>query len=255
MSSVPLWWGSFGCNMVRILILPSGSVLLLMLATDFNLEMVENDCLRNSVLFEVLWRSPLCCPWRSPLCCPWRSALSPWGSCVFSPWRSSDWSWKEADSMLYALLVTGLLLDLDQCGLPLPFHPLDVLWDFLSPPLDCLDLHWVLKWFLLPHLWHFLPHAGHSLGGWDIPHLPHILPLLLALAYWPWPFLCLKVLILLIVVDITTPPLDLCHWKSSTVASCCLACCNNLSKVTVSLRACLQSYPLFNLKVFGHMKE
>ena len=78
-SSMLLQCGSFSCNMVRILVLPSGSVSLLMLATDFDLEMVENDCLRNSVLFEV--------PWRSPLCCPWRSALSPWRSSVFSPWR------------------------------------------------------------------------------------------------------------------------------------------------------------------------
>ena len=85
-SSMPLWCGSFSCNTVRILVLPSGSVLLLMLATDFDLEMVENDCLRNSVLFEV--------PWRSPLCCPWRSALFPWRLSVFSPWRSSEWSWK-----------------------------------------------------------------------------------------------------------------------------------------------------------------
>ena len=84
MLSMPFQCGSFSCNTVRILVLPSGSVSLLMLATDFNLEMVENDCLRNSVLFEV--------PWRSPLCCPWRSALSPWRSSVFSPWRSSEWS-------------------------------------------------------------------------------------------------------------------------------------------------------------------
>ena len=155
--------------------------------------------------------------------------------CFF--WRSG-WSWKEADSMLYALLVTWLLLNLDCWHLPLPLCPLDVLWDLLSPPPDCLDLHWVLKWFLLPHLWHFLPHAGHSWGGWDVPHLPHILPLLLvlALAWDPWPFL-VKVLILLIVVDVATPPLDLCQWKSLMVASCCFACCNSLSKVTVSFRA------------------
>ena len=80
-SSVPLRCGSFSCNTVRILVLPSGSVLLLMLATDFNLEIVENDCLRNSVLFEAPWRSPV---W--PLCYPWRSALS--------LWRLPEWSWK-----------------------------------------------------------------------------------------------------------------------------------------------------------------
>ena len=42
--------GSFICKTVRILVLPSGSVSLLMLATDFDLEMVENDFLRKSVL-------------------------------------------------------------------------------------------------------------------------------------------------------------------------------------------------------------
>ena len=145
--SMPLQCGSFSCNMVRILVLPSGSVSLLMLATDFELEMVENDCLRNSVLWS--WKEA---PWRSPLCCPWRSALSPWRSSVFSSWRLSDWSWKEADSMLYALLVTGLLLDLDWHGLPLPLCPLDMLQDFLFPPPDCLDLHWVLKWFFIATL-------------------------------------------------------------------------------------------------------
>ena len=127
-SSVPLWCGSFSCNTVRILVLPSGSVSLLMLATDFDLEIVENDCLRNSVLFEAPWRSPV---W--PFCCPWGSALS--------LWRLPEWSWKEADSMLCALLVTWLLLDLDCWCLPLPLHPLDALRDHLSPPPDCLDLH------------------------------------------------------------------------------------------------------------------
>ena len=47
--------------------------------------------------------------------------------------------------MLWALLVTNLLLDLEQCGLPLPLHPLDVLRDFLFLASDCLDLQYVLK--------------------------------------------------------------------------------------------------------------
>ena len=85
-SLMPLQCGSFNCKTVRILVLPSGSVLLLMLATDFDLEIVENDCLRNSVLLEWSWREV-----------PWRSS-------VLSPWRSSEWSWKETDSMLWALL-------------------------------------------------------------------------------------------------------------------------------------------------------
>ena len=50
MLSMPLWCGSFNCKTVRILVLLSESVLLLVLATDFDLEMVENDCLRKSVL-------------------------------------------------------------------------------------------------------------------------------------------------------------------------------------------------------------
>ena len=209
-----------------------------MLLTDFDLEIVENDCFKNSVLPWAPWRSPV---W--PLCCPWRSALS--------LWRLPEWSWKEADSMLCALLVTWLLLDLDCWCLPLFLHPLDVLWDCLSDPPDCLDLHCVLKWFLFPHLWHFLPQAGHSLGGWDVPHLPHILPLLRvwALARDPWPFL-VKVLISLIVVDITTPPLDLGRWKSLTVASCCFACCNSFSKVTVSFRALCNLTYFFTSKCF-----
>ena len=152
--------------------------------------------------------------------------------CVFSMqviWMVLKGGW------LYAVGTFGhrLALDLEWCGLPLPLRPLDVLRDFLFPAPDCLDLHHVLKWFLLPHLWHFLPLTGYSLGRWDVPHLPHILPL----ALWPWPFLCLKVLISLIVVAIATPPLNLCHWKSLTVASCCLACCSSLSKVAVSFSA------------------
>ena len=179
-SSVPLRCGSFSCNMVRILVLPSGSVSLLILATDFDLEIVENDCFKNSVLPEAPWRSLV---W--PLCCPWRSALS--------PWRLPEWSWKEADSMLcahFGHLVTSWP------GLLMFAFALMSLWMCYGTVclilLNCLDLHCILKWFLFPHLWHFLPQAGHSLGGWDVPHLPQILPLLLvrALARDPWPFSC-----------------------------------------------------------------
>ena len=88
---------------LRILVLPSGSVLLLMLATDFNLEMVENDCLINTVLPKWSWKELV--PWSFSLCFPWRSALSPWRFSLKFPWRSPlspwrSWSWKEADSML-----------------------------------------------------------------------------------------------------------------------------------------------------------
>ena len=210
---MPLWCGNFICRIVRILVLPSGSVSLLMLSMDFDLEVVENDFLTKSVLS---W-------WSQKELVPWRlSCWSPWGSAL-SPWRSSKWSWKGTDSMLWALLVTDLLLDLEWRGLPLPLCPLDVLQDFLFPAPDCLDLQHVLKWFLFPHLWHFLPHAGHSLGGWDVPHLLHVLPWL-PLVLWPWPFLCLKVLISSMVVAVATPLLDLCWLKSLMVASCCLAC-------------------------------
>ena len=83
----------------------------------------------------------------------------------------------------------------------------------------CFDLQHVLKWFLFPHLWHFLPHAGHSLSGWDMLHLPHVLPGP-PLALWPLPFLNLNVLISSMVVAIAIPPLDLCQLKSFTVISC-----------------------------------
>ena len=241
-SSMPLWCGSFICRIMRILVLPSGSVLLLMLATDFDLEMIENDFLTKSVLSWWSWKELV--PWRF-------SCWSPWGSAL-SPWRSSEWSWKEVDSMLWALLVTDLLLDLEWGGLPLPLHPLDVLRDFLFPAPDYLDLH-VLKWFLFPHLCHFLPHTGHSLGRWDIPHLLHVLPWL-PLALWPWPFLCLKVLISSMVVAIATPLLDLCWLKSLMVALCCLVCSSSLSNVTFVL-CCLWSDPLLDLKVFCCIEE
>ena len=158
-SSMLLWCGSFICRTVRILVLPSGSISLLMVATDFDLEMVENDFLIKSVLSWWYWKE--LASWRFSCWSPWGSALSPWRS-VLSPWRSSEWSWKEADSMLWALLVTNLLLDLEQCGLPLPLHPLDVLRDSLFPsswllrPTICTEVIFIatLVTFLAPH-WAF----------------------------------------------------------------------------------------------------
>ena len=66
-----------------------------------------------------------------------------------------------------------LLLDLDFNHLPLPLGCLTVLlpWHVVSYSPDepfCFDLQYVLKWFLFPHLWHFLPHTGHSLNGWEM---------------------------------------------------------------------------------------
>ena len=150
MSSALLWCGNLICNMVRILVLPSGSVSLLILATDFDLLIVENDCFKNSVL---PWA-----PWRSLVCCPWRSALSLWGL--------PEWSWKEVDSMLCALLVVWLLLDLDCWRLFLFLHPLDVLRDHLSDPprlsgptlrtkmiliptfMTLIAPHWAFSWWM-----------------------------------------------------------------------------------------------------------
>ena len=98
----------------------------------------------------------------------------------------------------------------------------------------CFDLQHVLKWFLFPHLWHFLPQAGHSLGGWDMLHLLHVLheP---PLALWPLPFLNLNVMVLSMVVAVIIQPLDLCQLKSFTVISCSLAWWKRAWYVTSSL--------------------
>ena len=71
-----------------------------------------------------------------------------------------------------ALQVLDLLLDLGLDCLALPLGCLMVLLPWGGPLLShgpfCFDLQHVLKWFLFPCLWHFLPHAGHSLGGWGM---------------------------------------------------------------------------------------
>ena len=82
MLSMPFQCGSLMLRIVRILVLPSGSISLLMLATDFNLEILWNVFLIKSLL--------------SKGCFLWRSG----------------WSWKEFCSMLWALWVVDLLLDL-----------------------------------------------------------------------------------------------------------------------------------------------
>ena len=202
------------------------------------------------------WCCPLICPsvatvWsllflKNQWC--WHT-IFPWGC-----WMLPMWVWY-GPSILQMLsagpLSASQTLVVGRWALPL--HPLDVLWDFLFLDPVCLDLQHVLKWFLFPHLWHFLPHAGHSLCGWDVPHLLHVLPWL-PLDLWPWPFLCLKVLMSSMVVAIATPLLDLCQLKSLMVASCCLACSSSLLNVTVVL-CCLWSDPLLYLKVFCCMEE
>ena len=90
--------------------------------------------------------------------------------------------------MLWALQVVDLLPDLssessDACLLHLVlllllFHAslwVDLYWSLsLESSMSLIPQHTV-KLFLFLHLQHFLPHAGHSLGRCDCPHLPHVL--------------------------------------------------------------------------------
>ena len=183
-----------------ILVLPSGSVSLLLLATVLDLDI------------------------------QWNVLTMSMSSMLYRP-------------MLWALCVTDSLLDHD--------HDLDLRnqwclsgllpWVYvlsLQHPLSWLtfDLQHELKWFLLPHLWHFLPNAGHSLYACFELHLLHILlvlhlsvlPLCELLAPFELPFLLpflphLKLSIVLIVVSWTVPPLDLWQLKLFTVILCSLA--------------------------------
>ena len=43
----------------------------------------------------------------------------------------------------------------------------DLCWSLSWESSLSLDLQYILKWFLFPHWWQYLPHAGHSLGRWD----------------------------------------------------------------------------------------
>ena len=106
------------------------------------------------------------------------------------------------------------------------------------------DLQHELKWFLKPHLWHFLPKAGQSLNWCVVLHLLHVL---LSRVLWPLvlyeplvlvPFLplCLNVLMASTVVGCATPPFDLWRLKSLTVISCSLAYWSNAWYVTSSHR-------------------
>ena len=164
-SSALLWCGSFSCNTVRILVLPSGSVLLLMLATDFDLEIVGKwFALRIQYCLGLhgglLSGLSVVCGGLHYLYGGYLNGLERrltlWYVHFWSPGCFLTWT---VDVCLcpYVLWMC--------CGTICALLP------------TVLDLHWVLKWFLFPHLWHFLPHTGHSLGGWDVPHLPHILPL------------------------------------------------------------------------------
>ena len=149
--------------------------------------------------------------------------------------------------MLWALWVVDLLLDLSSkssdaclCLLLLFLLFCDSLWVYLCWSLSqdssmSLILQHVVKLLLFLHLWHFLPHTGHSLGRCDVLHLLHILPGP-PLALWPLPFLFLKELILsTTTVAVAILPFDLCQLKSFTVILCSLACWRRAAYVTSSL--------------------
>ena len=92
-------------------------------------------------------------------------------------------------------------------------------------PLLRVDLEQELKWFLKPHLWHFLPNAGQSLYECIVLHLLYVLlslllgPLALCELLALVPFLPhLNVLIASIVVGCAIPPLDFWRLKSLTLS-------------------------------------
>ena len=177
-SSMLLRCGSFICRTVRILVLPSGSVSLLMLATDFDLEMVENDFLRKSVLSWWSWKE----------LAPWRFSVVSMRVCTFSMevhifsmevvWMVLKGGW------LYAVGTFGHQLASRPGTMWLTFAltssgcatGLSVPWPCLLGPTTCTEMIFIATFVT------FLPHVGHSLGGWDITHLPHVLP------GYPWPF-------------------------------------------------------------------
>ena len=210
--------GNFISSLVTILVLPSESASLLLLATVLD------------------------------LCIEWN---------VFTMSMSS----MSYQSMLWVLHVTDSPLDrdhdLDLEHLPLlgwwclsgllPWVCVLSLWHPLS--LLIFNLQHELKWFLLPHLWHFLPNAGHSLYACVELHLLHVLsmlhlsvlPLCELLAPFQLPFLLpllphLKLSIVLIVVGWAIPLLDLWRLKSFTVISYSLAYWSSAVYVTSSCR-------------------
>ena len=155
-------YGNLTQSFVRIFVLPSGTVSFDIAATDLDLE----------ILWKVLNMS--------------MSSISYWSI-----------------SMLWAFLVCEPLLKHD---LDLECLPLLGLWHLsvLLPHAGVLPLHWSescpllyedlqheLKWFLKPHLWHFLPNAGQSLNWWVVLHLLHVL-----LSRVLWPLILCELLVL-----------------------------------------------------------
>ena len=99
-------------------------------------------------------------------------------------------------------------------------------------PWPTFDLQHEVKWFLLPHLWHFLPNAGHSLYACVSCYIYYtglsVLPLYELLAPFELPFLLpfllhLKLSITFIIVGSVIHPFELWWLKSFTVISCSLA--------------------------------
>ena len=122
--------------------------------------------------------------------------------------------------LTFALMSSGCVM-----GLPVP-------GSWLLRPTTCTEMIFIatLVTFLAPH---------RAFFRW-VRRSTFTACLTLAtlgpLALWPWPFLCLKVLISSMVVAIATPPLD--RWlKSLMVASCYLVCSSSLLNVTVSFCA------------------
>ena len=231
-TSATFRYGNLTRSLVRIFVLPSGSVSFDIAATDLDLE----------ILWKVLNTS--------------MSSIS-----------------YQSISMLWAFLVCEPLLEHD---LDLECLPLLGLWHLSvlllhagvlplrqseSCPLLRDDLQHELKWFLKPHLWHFLPKAGQSLNWCVVLHLLHIL---LSWVLWPLvlyeplvlvPFLPLRLNVLMAVhshrlcdSSIRFVVLEVfdCHLMLFSILEQCLIC-----DVFLSL---LRSHPFLYLKMLGCME-
>ena len=214
-TSATFWYGNLTQSFIRIIVLPSGSVLFDIVATDFYLE----------ILWKVLNTSMSSMSYRSI------SML--WVFLVCEPLLEHD-----LDLERLPLLGLWCLSVLLPCAGVLPLCQSE------SCPLLREDLQHELKWFLKLHLWHFLPNAGQSLNWWVVLHLLHVL-----LSWVLWPLvLCeplvlvlflplhLNVLIASTVIGCAIPPFDLWQLKSFTVISCSLAYWSNTWYVTSSHR-------------------
>ena len=210
-----------------------------MLATDFKLEILWNVFLTKSLL--------------SKGCLPW----------------SSGWSWKEFCSMLWALWVVDLLLDLSfrvlWCISPMP-APASPFASWLSMGRSfvglCLGntslslvLQHILKLFLFPHLRHFFA------PSWAFSWVDEMC-CICCLSYLGNPWLCSCYLFYTWRILISSMS---CCCHNSTIRfvsvevfyciiSCSLAC---LMKGCVCdvLSPLLQSDPLFDFKMFCCVKK